>query len=179
MIQLIKGMFNRQPREIVYPRFFGMRGGQMRPGHGDCYVCGESIFLRTSLCKCSPKPIRPTCHKMGHNNSWYNNQGEKLGWGDICSCDLNRIIKEMDPSNTFYCLYEGDGYWDIDSELDLSVPGITYVQDKAHLAVHKKLIYNITNETSNKRALGKTTVDGIELNVVHRSDFISSAKETI
>jgi len=76
-----------------------------------------------------------------HNGSWYNDRGEKLGWGDLNPQDLKNIANGLVEGESFYILSESVSYWafvtkvnsDLSHEVlpDVTSPGIDFVQKHA------------------------------------------------
>lgn len=46
-----------------------------------------------------------------HNGSWFNSQGEKLGWGDLSRKDIRNIAINLEEGERFFILSERDSYW--------------------------------------------------------------------
>lgn len=80
-------------------------------------------------------------HNLFHNAGWYNERGEKLGWGDLSPADLQRIAAELEDGEVFAILYEGDSYWNFVQWLKgegmkmrvqptVEAPGVEYVHEK-------------------------------------------------
>lgn len=100
-------------------------------------------------------------HDIIHNGGWYNQEGEKLGWGDLCLLDLLQISKRLqyghrgEPHQWFIVLHENDSFWhfrDDASEIqafgwlqhmkpDMHAPGIRYVVSKAAYAIAPNAIF--------------------------------------
>lgn len=145
-IELIPGMFGTEFRP---KRAIGLICGQMRPTTHDCEECGlnrnhgrrisgpakhsdfmggTGIKYPTARCECPRKENNLLCEKIVHNGGWYNMKGEKIGWGDLCQCDLLRIGKMV--SGPFIVLQERESFWDVPKELDRNNPGMDYVRSK-------------------------------------------------
>jgi hypothetical protein len=106
--QLTKGMYGHEMASKEAA--FGLRTGQTRSwGHG----------------------------KLGHNASWFNAAGQKLGWGDFDVDNVHRIIAEIDPDELFIVLTEHESYWDIRNWKDeksrpsLDEPGTEFIMERA------------------------------------------------
>lgn len=182
-IALVGGMFGSEFRNTSH--HFGLSCGQTRPTTHNCAGCGFNKDWGTKVagpmtenyldwrgqrpdylvayCEC--RTISHTCEKMGHNNSWYNQDGHKMGWGDICSCDIARIAQEADPSHTFYLLYEG-AFWDFvkkigsfgwDATVDRSIeaPGLDYIKREAHTFIRGGKVYGVVRDEDTDR-IGQT-----------------------
>lgn len=111
-----------------------------------------------------------TCHEFGlsygqiksdailHNAGWFNNQGEKLGYGDISYNDIENIQKDLFDDECFILLSENATSWSIPSELNRMEPGIDYVKNNAswfitkHYGVFKVVesYSGLITETKNK-----------------------------
>lgn len=79
-----------------------------------------------------------------HNGSWYNDKGEKIGWGDLSVKDIINIALNLEENEQFYILPEGSSYWaftKVNDDLshtvskDASAPGIDYVKSKARYLI--------------------------------------------
>jgi len=76
---------------------------------------------------------------------WFNNKGEKLGYGDLNLQDLIRIRKEiLSEEGEFIILSEGNSLWNIPSGMDKTAPGIEYVMENASWVV-ANLVYRVSN----------------------------------
>lgn len=73
-----------------------------------------------------------------HNGGWYNQAGEKLGWGDLSQADVFRIGCELEPGEMFIVLSESDSFWNFVTKLGMvgpmhevqptaEAPGVEYV----------------------------------------------------
>lgn len=49
--------------------------------------------------------------KVGHNAGWYNQNGEKLGWGDLTMPDLERVALHIEKDEMFITMSEQDSFW--------------------------------------------------------------------
>lgn len=65
------------------------------------------------------------------NAGWFNQRGEKLGYGDVSLQDLDNIAGDIPDGELFIVLNEGDTNWNIPSNLDRFNPGIDYVMNHA------------------------------------------------
>lgn len=79
-----------------------------------------------------------------HNGGWYNNKGEKIGWGDLSPNDIVNIAFGLEGDEQFYILPESSSYWNftkVNSDLshnvnkDESAPGVEYVKAKARYLI--------------------------------------------
>lgn len=65
------------------------------------------------------------------NAGWFNSKGEKLGFGDLNSDDMDTISGEVECNEIFIALSEADTTWDMPQGLDRNDPGIEYVMKRA------------------------------------------------
>ena len=153
-VKLIGGMYERKNWRDEPSQAFGLATGQMRPTDHNCQMCGfnenwgrrlegptspdmhakgrSGVF---AYCECPGISRMPKCIKLTHNSSWYNDKGEKMGWGDLCICDIERIGKEA--ASPFYILPESC-FWDWRqgaAQISESNPGITLVREKVLMVV--------------------------------------------
>ncbi len=119
----------------------GMYGSEMRPSNNTLFG------LRAGQMKFGPT-------KLGHNVGWYNQKGEKLGFGDLDLEDLKRIMTELEDGELFIILGESDSFWHFvkhngpigamaktsRSEME---PGMEYVADKACYVVMRGQIHAV------------------------------------
>jgi hypothetical protein len=86
--------------------------------------------------------------RIGHNSGWYNEAGEKLGWGDLSVADIRRISREIEPGELFIILGEQDSFWNFVTHYgaigsmcrtkpEAESPGVEYVAEKCCLIVAK------------------------------------------
>lgn len=96
-----------------------------------------------------------------HNGGWYNNKGEKLGWGDLSSDDLIHLSNTLLEGEVFYILPEGASYWKFvetyekksEPLLTMEAPGIEYVQQNCRWVIWSGTIIEVddyVNRTSSK-----------------------------
>lgn len=88
-----------------------------------------------------------------HNGGWYNQQGEKLGWGDLSVEDFRRISAELEEGEMFVILCESDSFWAFvekpgligsmaQVKPDVEAPGAEYVAQKAmYIIVRGELFF--------------------------------------
>lgn len=62
-----------------------------------------------------------------NNAGWFNEKGEKLGYGDINHNDLARIVSDMRKDEKFIVLPEFDTSWGLPKGADGNNPGYDYV----------------------------------------------------
>lgn len=138
-MKLTKGMFGSEfgqptPEQTEAQKHFGVRTGQMR--------CGYE----------SPRT---------HNGGWYNQAGEKLGWGDLDSNDFRTIQQKLEPGQMFLVLGEHDSFWNFVTRVgiigsdstttpDVNAPGPEYVAEKAWHIITPEFIRHI-NDYDNPR----------------------------
>lgn len=95
-----------------------------------------------------------------HNGGWYNEHGEKLGWGDLSAKDMNRISAELENDELFIVLDEASSYWNFVtfskrrprmlsvSEAEQS-PGIEYLATKWRYIIAPGTVYAPISGISN------------------------------
>lgn len=117
MSQLTKGMYGSEFSPELNQPF-GLRCGQMRPMKG-----------------------------LIGNAGWYNRAGEKLGFGDIGSRDLQTIANELAPNEVFAIVPEQDSYWAFvypkkGFDLQEEAPGPDYVaQHAVYIVMQNEVLY--------------------------------------
>lgn len=84
---------------------------------------------------------------------WYNQLGQRLGFGDLDTQDLKRIMQALLEEEVFIILDRMAAYFDfrkeyakvmgVYTEPDCSVPGILYVSQKAEYIVTTGQIYRV------------------------------------
>lgn len=115
---LVKGMYAMGGRGHVPSNAFGLHEGQ----------CGDD--------------------SAAHNGGWYNDKGEKLGWGDLSYAQLQRISQEIPEGETFYVLPESASFWKFVDKIgpigalcttkpDINAPGIEYVQAECRWVIRR------------------------------------------
>lgn len=91
---------------------------------------------------------------FGHNATWYNALGERLGWGDLSSDDVIRIREEIPVNETFITVGENMSFRHfvtnspmIGSMAEVRIkvmrPGIGYVAQNARFIIRKDIIYYV------------------------------------
>lgn len=81
MTMLTKGIYGAEFSGNTGP--FGLKTGQMRGGKD----------------------------RLSKNHGWYNKAGEKLGFGDLATRDIARIMCEIPEDELFITLGEQDSFW--------------------------------------------------------------------
>lgn len=106
----------------------GLVDGQMRPYH------------RVSL---ADDVVR--CNKLTHNSRWFNGKGQRLGYGDICACDVLRIAKEIVQDETFYILPESTFFNERmqGKSVQEEEPGARFCREKCSWFVRPSGAYNV------------------------------------
>lgn len=91
--------------------------------------------------------------RLARNNGWYNRAGEKLGWGDLSTSDLQRLTAELNEGEFFLTLREGDSFKNFvvaspgpthrssDTRPESEAPGIDYVLEHVHFIVAHNALY--------------------------------------
>lgn len=169
-VALVAGMFGREFSPVSV---MGLSCGQMRPTEHPCSQCGKKPWGREQ-CTCVPR-IKDKCEKAGHNNSWYNQAGEKLGWGDVCTCDLTRVAQQMDPSHVFYLLGEYDSHWQLPEGTNPERPGLPYVQRKMRSFITNGNIYHICRDDSDY--VGRVEGNNYHITRAHAHSILNTKKE--
>lgn len=101
-----------------------------------------------------PSPLGLRCDQMrnmfetlSRNAGWYNNRGEKIGYGDLSFDDALRIAIELDEGEYFVLLGEEDSFWkfveenpgltgaDCTTHPTVDAPGVDYVASKAEFII--------------------------------------------
>lgn len=62
---------------------------------------------------------------------WFNDLGEKLGYGDLSLSDLDAICNDLRDGEYFIALSEANTIWDMPVHLEKINPGIEYVMEHA------------------------------------------------
>lgn len=153
MVALTKGMYtkvwNRESNTYTGSKAFGLSDGQ----------CGND--------------------EAAHNGGWYNQKGEKLGWGDLSYAQLLRISQEIAEGEVFYVLPEGASHWDFvrwskdrnDMSYtiapDAQAPGIEYVQAKCKWVIKRGSITRVSDYQYEK--VGEQTYKGVTYTSVKRT----------
>ncbi|MDP1689645.1 MAG: hypothetical protein Q8L52_00330 [bacterium] len=99
-------------------------------------------------------------HEFVHNGGWYNQQGEKLGWGDLTAADLQRISRELQDGELFVILPESASFWKfVEKESagpigsmcattsDEQAPGIDYVAAECSYIIARGTIHIVSRYT--------------------------------
>lgn len=87
-----------------------------------------------------------------HNVGWYNEIGEKIGWGDLDIKDLNKIAERLPVGEAFFILGEQDSFWKFVEKFGIiggmcktnekeKNPGLDYVLDKFRYMIKDRKIY--------------------------------------
>lgn len=119
--------------------------------------------------------MRSGLAKLVHNGGWYNQTGQKLGWGDLSAHDLERVFKEVDEGHTFIVLSERDSHWDFFRRVPAGDPcekGVDYVAEHASYIVHKKGMYCVDKYGDRTKRVEL----GIEFDVIRPSEVTELLK---
>lgn len=92
--------------------------------------------------------------KVGHNAGWYNQNGEKLGWGDLTMTDLERVATAIEKDEMFITVAEQDSFWAFVQQIGSigalcrvkpteAAPGREYVACKARYVVTRGTVSHI------------------------------------
>jgi hypothetical protein len=71
---------------------------------------------------------------LAHNGGWYNQSGEKLGWGDLDASNLNQIRNELKPGEMFIVLSERDSFFNFVDKPDNDKPSLWSTVDSKEKA---------------------------------------------
>ena len=96
-----------------------------------------------------------------HNGGWYNQRGEKLGWGDLSPEDFQRISDGLENGELFIVLYESDSFWSFVTKPviigsrttvrpDVEAPGVEYVVEKCGYVIAKNRLYYVDRYESSR-----------------------------
>lgn len=108
-----------------------------------------------------------------NNAGWFNEQGERLGCGDLSLADMHRISVSLVPGEIFHVLTESNAVWDLPSDLERNAPGLDYVmQNSAWILAHNKII-RVKDDSSIKGAI-EIIRNGVRFFKVNATDFHAS-----
>ena len=99
-----------------------------------------------------------------HNAGWYNANGEKIGWGDLSTSDLKRLIKGMPEGDYMLTMFEGDSFWNFvkpetlnpvsgdhcETTPDENNPGLRYLADKAFMLIERGQVWRCQKYDTHK-----------------------------
>jgi len=113
--------------------------------YGTEFRWGSHMFgLFCGRLRCRPRIITDA--------SWYNKEGEKLGWGDLVGKDFHHIRRglkaredrhpEIAKDEIFVVLDRWASYWDFVASDD-KAPGVNYVAAKAVYFITKDGIFTV------------------------------------
>ena len=89
-----------------------------------------------------------------NNGGWYNNLGEKIGWGDLSKNDLQKISRGLKSDEAFIVLGEHESFWNFvthygvigalcQTKPEEQNPGLDYVIKYARYAIFSNQIMNL------------------------------------
>lgn len=107
-------------------------------------------------------------NRVVHNGSWYNNKGEKIGWGDLSQDDLQTISSQICDNELFVILGEHDGFWNLNLE-ERANPKISYLLQKCRYVICKGAIHK-----SYDNPVPFKEKNGIIVSVNEKKSFLSS-----
>ena len=110
-----------------------------------------------------------TMRSIVHNGGWYNQNGDRVGWGDLSPQDLKKVSEVLDAGEVFVVLREMDAYWDLPSRLGrgrMDDPGKEYLVEYACFAVVKDCIYVVDRDDG--KDMGR---DGVIIKNLPRDKF--------
>jgi len=98
-------------------------------------------------------------NRLVKNGGWYNERGEKLGWGDLSPDDFRRIRRELEDDERFIVLGEGDSFWHFVKKVnfvravlvvrpEVEAPGIKYVAEKCRYIIQKETSHFVSDDHS-------------------------------
>lgn len=98
--------------------------------------------------------MRNSLEKIFHNAGWYNQYGEKVGWGDMSLKDLEHVSKEIDENDMFIVLGESDSFWNFVTQIgtigamcetseEEQCPDIEYIADRARVVVRRGVVWGV------------------------------------
>jgi hypothetical protein len=96
---------------------------------------------------------RPRFCRLAKNAGWYNKNGEKLGFGDLSSQDLNNISQDIKENELFIVLNESDASWYFTPtgkgakkpKLKEDSPGKDYVSNHCYFLVTRKKVFYVSD----------------------------------
>lgn len=115
--------------------------------------------------------------RLVHNGGWYNNHGEKIGWGDLSDKDFQRISRGLKTGEVFVVLGEVAATWNFtDSAPNKSItvglkeesPGIDYVAMHAAYVITRKKMYVVDRYGTLKTRYEK--INGLKFKIIISHD---------
>ena len=96
----------------------------------------------------------PSSKQMFHNSGWYNQFGDKIGWGDLSLENLEQVSRELDENDMFIVLRESDSFWPFvtkigpigamsETSADEQNPGVEYIAAHACVVVRKDVVWGV------------------------------------
>lgn len=107
--------------------------------------------------------------KMAHNGSWYNQDGVRVGWGDLSADDFLRIQAALETGESFFVLPESS-FWRFVTNIGptgatstvnpiIDYPGMDYIKENfRYLITRDGFFYN----KAASYLPGPMTVHGLE-----------------
>lgn len=93
---------------------------------------------------------------------WYNERGEKLGWGDLSPGDFKRICLELRDDELFVVLSDVDSFAAFVKKVDetmievqpqIEAPGIDYVAKKCRFVIQQSIFYTVSDHHADTVAI--------------------------
>jgi len=109
--------------------------------------------------------LRPPGHQA-HNAGWFNDDGSRLGYGDLNEIDLLEISRGIDPEETFYVVDEEDSMNPRDSygRLNPDEPGQAFIEDHAIFMIKRGCITFFDRKRDESRIkMIQETVPSVEI----------------
>jgi len=90
--------------------------------------------------------------EIAHNGGWFNQEGERLGWGDLAAEDFVNIQRTLEPGDMFFVLGESDSFWNFVRNIGpigsmcstsptIDKPGVEYVRERFMYLITPERIY--------------------------------------
>lgn len=91
---------------------------------------------------------------ISSDSGWYNQLGEKLGWGDLSPEDFQRISEQLELDEIFIILSKQDSFWKFVEHIGIigslskttptaEAPGIDYVSEHAIYIISPGKCYRV------------------------------------
>jgi hypothetical protein len=93
---------------------------------------------------------------------WYNERGEKLGWGDLSPADFRRICAELGDDELFIVLSEIDSFASFVEKVGdamfevrpgIEAPGIDYVAKKCRFVIQQGVLSAVSDHHADTVAI--------------------------
>lgn len=118
---------------------------------------------KTSLERLGLREGRIRSDDFVHNGGWYNSKGEKIGWGDLSSDDINRLASNLSDDEVFVVLPEQYSFWKFvtrhgsfgclcETSKEEKNPGQEYIIEHARYVITKTKMFSSFTETPEELA---------------------------